>query len=208
MSTRKSNASANDKRGCFTLLRKVGMGHYGALWRVRCECGATSIRFVAQLTRTRTCRDCPVRSGEISKRWAERRLARLLAGDSIRRYGSLPDPDPPSETFEVDPECIGQWSDSASISPSNTFDREEARHLLRRALLDCGPGETFVLHPREAVILRMLFGLDSDEELTLDDVAQIFGLSRSTIYGIVQRAMSRLRRSGYCIDYYLAFLDA
>ncbi|HUF89923.1 MAG TPA: RNA polymerase sigma factor RpoD/SigA [Gemmatimonadota bacterium] len=51
------------------------------------------------------------------------------------------------------------------------------------------------LEPREARVLRLYYGLDGDQPLTLEEIGSIFGLSRERIRQIKERALGRLRRT-------------
>ena len=51
------------------------------------------------------------------------------------------------------------------------------------------------LEPREARVLRLYYGLDGNQPLTLEEIGTIFGLSRERIRQIKERALDRLRRS-------------
>ena len=50
------------------------------------------------------------------------------------------------------------------------------------------------LTPREREILVMRFGLDEDEELTLENIGQRFGLTRERVRQIQEKALTKLRR--------------
>lgn len=51
------------------------------------------------------------------------------------------------------------------------------------------------LSPMEADILRLRFGLDSEQELTLKEIGDKYGLSRERIRQIQEMALSRMRRA-------------
>ena len=51
------------------------------------------------------------------------------------------------------------------------------------------------LEPREARVLRLYFGLDGNQPLTLEEIGSVFGLSRERIRQIKERALGRLRTS-------------
>ena len=50
------------------------------------------------------------------------------------------------------------------------------------------------LTPREEKVIRMRFGIEEDEEYTLEEVGQNFGLTRERIRQIEKEALSKLRR--------------
>lgn len=53
--------------------------------------------------------------------------------------------------------------------------------------------EVLNLPPGEAVIIVLRFGLDGEQECTLEECAQIFEMSRERVRQIQQRALERLR---------------
>jgi RNA polymerase primary sigma factor len=77
------------------------------------------------------------------------------------------------------------------LSDDDTLDPEEqtfesARQKEIRETLDS-------LQPREAKIVKLYYGLDGNEPLTLREIGSIFNLSRERIRQIKERAIERLR---------------
>jgi RNA polymerase primary sigma factor len=68
---------------------------------------------------------------------------------------------------------------------------------LRQALAD--------LEPREARILRLYFGIDQNEALTLEQIGAQLGLTRERIRQIKQKALAKLRARGDadCLEAYI-----
>ena len=62
------------------------------------------------------------------------------------------------------------------------------------------------LDPREARVLRLYYGLDGSQPLTLEEIASVFGLSRERVRQIKERALGRLRhvRRARRLEPYLA----
>ena len=50
------------------------------------------------------------------------------------------------------------------------------------------------LTQREREVLVMRFGLDEDEEMTLENIGQRFGLTRERVRQIQEKALTKLRR--------------
>ena len=50
------------------------------------------------------------------------------------------------------------------------------------------------LRPRERDVLRLRFGLDDGNKRTLEEIGQLFGVSRERIRQIETRAINKLRR--------------
>jgi RNA polymerase primary sigma factor len=51
------------------------------------------------------------------------------------------------------------------------------------------------LPPREAQIIRLYFGLDGDEPMTLDEIGSVMGITRERVRQMKGRALGRIRRS-------------
>jgi RNA polymerase primary sigma factor len=78
-------------------------------------------------------------------------------------------------------------SDDETLDPEEqTF--ESARQKEIRETLDS-------LAPREAKIVKLYYGLDGNEPLTLREIGSIFNLSRERIRQIKERAIERLRHA-------------
>lgn len=75
--------------------------------------------------------------------------------------------------------------DSNSPSPAQIVYQQMLRERVNEVLA--------TLSPREARILRLRFGLDSDRPYTLEEVGQKFGLTRERIRQIEGKALRRLR---------------
>jgi len=92
---------------------------------------------------------------------------------------------------------LGNFIESEDTpSPSDTVTRAALRARLEQLL--------GTLHPREARILRLRFGLANGQSYTLEEVGQKFGLTRERIRQIEGRALRRLRhprRSRHLRDY-------
>jgi RNA polymerase primary sigma factor len=66
---------------------------------------------------------------------------------------------------------------------------EALRHLLREQMKDILDS----LSPRERHVLKLRFGLDDGQSLTLEEVGQKFGLTRERVRQIEARALRKLR---------------
>jgi RNA polymerase primary sigma factor len=76
-------------------------------------------------------------------------------------------------------------ADSSASSPLEAISAERLRSQVRNILP--------TLTPREQQVLRMRFGLDSPEEVTLQQIGVAFDLSRERIRQIEARALCKLR---------------
>jgi RNA polymerase sigma factor (sigma-70 family) len=82
--------------------------------------------------------------------------------------------------------------DNDSASPEDTFIQSNMDDQTRK-LLD-------TLDPREQTILRKRFGIEGEEEQTLQQLAEEFGVTRERIRQIETRALGKLRRYRRILD--------
>ncbi|MEM7622091.1 MAG: sigma-70 family RNA polymerase sigma factor, partial [Planctomycetota bacterium] len=75
-------------------------------------------------------------------------------------------------------------SDSSVGTPDDRVLQSEQINVLRRLL------ET--IDPREATVLRLRFGLDGRDPLTLKEIAGEIGISRERVRQVVEEALTRL----------------
>lgn len=75
--------------------------------------------------------------------------------------------------------------DQMSASPFEVIERKEVRRMTEKVLSD--------LPPREAEILRLRFGIDGDEEHTLEEIGRKFGISRERVRQLEKKGINRLR---------------
>lgn len=71
-------------------------------------------------------------------------------------------------------------------SPEVPLDRKELRAALKK--------ELDLIEPRNAEILRRLYGLEGQDKQTLREIAKIFGISRERVRQIALEGQSKLRR--------------
>ncbi len=72
-----------------------------------------------------------------------------------------------------------------SFDPTDPIERDVLREAVRLALCD--------LPEREQEVMRMRFGIDSDEGATLEEVGQAFNITRERVRQIEVRTLGRLR---------------
>ena len=96
-------------------------------------------------------------------------------------YLSLDAPMTPGE----DNKLLDYLPDEYNPSPSdNAFDT-----ALKEAIQDSLDS----LKPREAKILRLYYGLDSHEAMTLEEIGSVLGITRERVRQIKEKALNRLR---------------
>lgn len=72
------------------------------------------------------------------------------------------------------------------LSPDDTLMDESLKIDIERALS--------LLHPREAEITRLYFGIGREHPLTLEEIGQRFGLTRERVRQIKEKALRKLRQ--------------
>jgi RNA polymerase primary sigma factor len=107
----------------------------------------------------------------------------LMCGRSVRSLDA---------TFreEDDQSLLDVLPDDRQESPENTVMRGCLRGQIDSALSG--------LVGRESEILRLYFGLDGEEPMTLDQIGARFGLTRERVRQIKEKALHRLRHPSRC----------
>jgi RNA polymerase primary sigma factor len=77
--------------------------------------------------------------------------------------------------------------DTSSAGPDNKVQDDDLNKSIGRMLGD--------LKDREAKVLRLYYGLDSDQEMTLEEIGRIMGLTRERIRQIKEEAFEKIRSS-------------
>lgn len=89
----------------------------------------------------------------------------------------------------VYPESIDDWDEIfPSEEDANAFDEAETKEIIADALAE--------LPEREADIIRMRFGIDRESEMTLEEIGQIYGVTRERIRQIEAKGLDRLSHPG------------
>ncbi|HVY71303.1 MAG TPA: sigma-70 family RNA polymerase sigma factor [Verrucomicrobiae bacterium] len=146
----------------------------------------------------------------VQKLFNMRRTAAKLEGE----LGREPTEDELAEEMDASVEDVRHWRSSAAISASSLDaplgDDEDARRVQDvvadenadtplESLEDKTSTELVremvaTLDPREQFILKTRFGLDGDDEKTLEEVGETFGVTRERIRQIQDAALRKLRR--------------
>ena len=80
-------------------------------------------------------------------------------------------------------------ADESTIAPDDSAADGDLEHMTAAAL--------GTLRPRELMVLRRYFGLDHEDPLTLEKIAQDLGVTRERVRQIKDRAIRRIRESRY-----------
>ncbi|MBW3661053.1 MAG: sigma-70 family RNA polymerase sigma factor [Gemmatimonadetes bacterium] len=68
-------------------------------------------------------------------------------------------------------------------------------HAFDRAMKDTIQQSLGTLKAREAKILRLYYGLDGDESMTLEEIGSVLGITRERVRQIKEKALARLRHA-------------
>lgn len=102
--------------------------------------------------------------------------------DEVRQFRSIP-----SEAEY--PESLDDWDDLLpEPSAADIFDQAETKRIVTDALSD--------LPERQADVIRMRFGIGRDSEMTLEEIGQIYGVTRERIRQIEAKGLDRLSHPG------------
>jgi RNA polymerase primary sigma factor len=93
--------------------------------------------------------------------------------------------DSPINDREEKDSIIDLVEDESAISPEESFLEESMKDEINKALS--------TLHPREAEILKLRFGLFDGKVHTLEQLGSIFGITRERVRQIEKEAISKLR---------------
>ena len=80
--------------------------------------------------------------------------------------------------------------DATTKAPDSDLIHDSARHQLEEVLNS--------LDEREQKIIRLYFGLDGIEALTLEQIGELIGVTRERVRQIKERALGRLRQPSRC----------
>lgn len=102
--------------------------------------------------------------------------------DEVRQFRSIP------REAEY-PETLDDWDDLLpEPSAVDVFDQAETERIVADALAD--------LPERQADVIRMRFGIGRDSDMTLEEIGQIYGVTRERIRQIEAKGLDRLSHPG------------
>lgn len=87
---------------------------------------------------------------------------------------------------DVSRALIKSYQNPKAENPELEMQKKELHERISAALIE--------LNPRERKIIRMLYGL-SEEEYLQKEVARVFGVTKTRIRQLEQRALQKLRKS-------------
>lgn len=87
------------------------------------------------------------------------------------------------------PESVDEWDNYPfNQEDVNDFDQAETKSIIRNALAE--------LRVREADVIRMRFGIDGEDVMTLEEIGQIYGVTRERVRQIEAKALLYLSHPG------------
>ena len=99
--------------------------------------------------------------------------------------------------LSVDAPMSGEEGDSTMLDVISTGDEGLAPDnvLMEQSLKDEVQQGLSILSPREVEVLSSYYGLNSHKSLTLEEIGELYGLTRERVRQIKERAIRRLRKS-------------
>ena len=98
--------------------------------------------------------------------------------------------------MSVDAPLSGEDGDSTMLDViSNSNDLQPDTSLLDQSLKDEVQQGLSILSPREVEVLSSYYGLNGYKSLTLEEIGELYGLTRERVRQIKERAIRRLRKS-------------
>jgi RNA polymerase primary sigma factor len=102
--------------------------------------------------------------------------------DEVRQFRSIP------RVAEY-PASSEDWENLLAVSEKgNAFDQAETERIVTDALAE--------LPERQADVIRMRFGIGRDSEMTLEEIGQVYGVTRERIRQIEAKGLDRLSHPG------------
>lgn len=95
----------------------------------------------------------------------------------------------------VDAPLASDESDSTMLDVISKDDESPDRFLMDQSLKDEVQQGLSILSPREVEVLSSYYGLNGFKALTLEEIGELYGLTRERVRQIKERAIRRLRKS-------------
>lgn len=112
-----------------------------------------------------------------------REVSNMLKGGS--RHLSV---DAPLSGEEGDATMLDMISGDSEMSPDNFLMEQSLKDEVQQGLSILSP-------PREIEVLSAYYGLNGQKALTLEEIGELYGLTRERVRQIKERAIRRLRKS-------------
>lgn len=104
------------------------------------------------------------------------------APDEVRQFRQIP-------RQAVYPDETDAWDEVLPLSEeANLFEQEETRRIISDALDE--------LPERQADVIRKRFGIGQDQEMTLEEIGQLYGVTRERIRQIEAKGLNQLSHPG------------
>lgn len=123
----------------------------------------------------------------MSKKWTEKDVSKVLELVNMLNVVSLNQQLPtrnPNAGGDETPE-LGDIIPDTENDPQDIVEQHDKENILRKALLYLGP--------REQKIIELRYGLADGIARTLEEVAQMYGVTRERIRQVERRALQKLK---------------
>jgi RNA polymerase primary sigma factor len=97
--------------------------------------------------------------------------------------------------LSVDAPLSGEDGDSTMLDVLPDDDMSPDMNLMEQSLKDEVQQGLSILSPREVEVLSAYYGLNGHKPLTLEEIGELYGLTRERVRQIKERAIRRLRKS-------------
>ncbi len=109
-------------------------------------------------------------------------ISNMLRGNS--KHVSF---DAPLGSDESDSTMLDVYASEENMSPDNSLMEQSLKEEVQQGLS--------ILSPREVEVLSAYYGLNSHKPFTLEEIGEMYGLTRERVRQIKERAIRRLRKS-------------
>jgi RNA polymerase primary sigma factor len=100
-----------------------------------------------------------------------------------------------SRHLSVDAPLSGEDGDSTMLDMLSDDDMSPDNELMEQSLKEEVQQGLSILSPREVEVLSAYYGLNFQKPLTLEEIGELYGLTRERVRQIKERAIRRLRKS-------------
>lgn len=121
----------------------------------------------------------------MSKQWTEQDVLKILAVMKSLEIDSLDREIDTTSDNPRDRRTLGDTIQDTGPDPQELAEQKELHEILLKAVQQ--------LKPRQEMIIKLRFGLETGQPMTLDEVGQLYGVTRERIRQVETKALEKLR---------------